>query len=121
GQVIRSEQGSEQRGDADAVTATGVPGALSNQPPAAAGQTGNNGATNQDGSVDGNQPPVTSRDYVRNYEVDRTIRHILAPAGELRRLSVAVVVDEQRVTNDDGEVVSQPHSAEALERMTTLV
>jgi len=111
-QVIRSEQGSEQRSDSPAAgAATGVPGALSNQPPA----TGDPATGNGDGSE------VNSREYVRNYEVDRTIRHILEPAGEVRRLSVAVVVDERRVTNDGGEVVSEPYPAEELERMTSLV
>jgi len=111
-QVIRSEQGSEQRSDAAAAgAATGVPGALTNQPPANGDQAAGNGDDSE----------VNNREYVRNYEVDRTIRHILEPAGEVRRLSVAVVVDERRVTNDAGEVVSEPYTAEQIERMTSLV
>lgn len=111
-QAIRSERGSEQSSNSPAAgAATGVPGALSNQPPATGNQAGGN-----DGEAE-----VNNREYVRNYEVDRTIRHILEPAGKVRRLSVAVVVDERRVTNDDGEVVSEPYTAEEVERMTSLV
>jgi flagellar M-ring protein FliF len=113
GQVIRSEQGSERSGDS-AAAAAGVPGALSNQPPG-------EGVPEDAGDETAAADEVTDREFVRNYEVDRTIRHILAPAGQIRRLSVAVVVDEPRVTNDDGEVETRPYSAEELERMTTLV
>lgn len=112
GQVVRSEQGSERTGDSAA--AAGVPGALSNQPPGEGVAEDADDETAAPGEV-------RDREYVRNYEVDRTIRHILAPAGQIRRLSVAVVVDEPRVANDEGEVEAQPYSDEALERMTTLV
>jgi flagellar M-ring protein FliF len=112
-QVIRSEQGNERRRD-DNDLATGIPGALSNQPPA---------VTDPVADVEGGNArrDITSRQYLRNYEVDRTIRHILSPAGEIRRLSVAVVVDERRVSGDDGQVRMESYSPEELDRMTDLV
>lgn len=103
--AIRSRQSSssEQGGSQ---TIGGVPGALSNQPtPAAradiekpapagaqkaAGKTaGSATATAQGASGNYSQ----HKDDITNYEVDRTLTHIKARTGEIKRLSVAVVVN----------------------------
>lgn len=55
-------------------------------------------------------------DATINYEVDRTISHVKDPIGQLRRLSVAVVVNYRDV---DGE--PQPLPAEELEKIDALV
>ncbi|WP_313389757.1 flagellar M-ring protein FliF C-terminal domain-containing protein, partial [Achromobacter aegrifaciens] len=57
------------------------------------------------------------RDATTNYEVDRTISHIKQPVGNLKRLSVAVVVNYMR--DKDGEL--QPLPAEELNKLTNLV
>ncbi len=111
-QVIRSEQGTDElRSLID--PARGVPGALANQPllEDLVGVLDNN---EEQGSV-----PL-SRQFLRNYEIGRTIRHIQSGPGDLRRLSVAVVVDQPRVT-EDGETRPEPYSDEDLERLTGLV
>ena len=82
-QVIRSEK-SQERETSGADAVRGIPGALSNQPvtaPPDADEAERATAKN------------TSRDRVLNYEVDRTISRSKASKGEIKRLSVAVVLD----------------------------
>src|SRR5690606_33378865 len=60
----------------------------------------------------------TSRhDATINYEVDRTISHVKNPLGTLRRLSVAVVVNDRY--NQDGE--PEALSEAELGKLTDLV
>lgn len=87
--AVRSEKVlSEERGTADV---GGVPGALSNQPPADASvpQVANGGGT---GAVSSNSSNKRTQ-ATRNFEIDRTVSHSRKPYGNLSRLSVAVVVD----------------------------
>lgn len=63
-------------------------------------------------------PAVSSRrESTVNYEVDRTISHIKDPVGQLRRLSVAVVLNYQK--NAEGEYVPLPQ--ETLDSLNSLV
>ena len=57
------------------------------------------------------------RDATTNYEVDRTISHIKQPVGNLKRLSVAVVVNYIR--DKDGDPQALP--PEELNKLTNLV
>ena len=87
--VIRSEQISEDLRSGSANAQGGVPGALSNQPPETAA------TIDGDLSRQGNsEKKNTSRSSVRNYEVDRTISHTRPSAGNIRKLSVAVLIDD---------------------------
>lgn len=88
--VVRSEQISEDLSRGLAGLVGGVPGALSNQPPEATGAAPDAIATESQQS----DPTNTSRSSTRNFEVDRTIRHTRPQSGALRRLSVAVLVDD---------------------------
>lgn len=87
GQVVRSESVSEERQRAGEGSAAGVPGALANTPPEAGGTA----AVETGEAV---QTVGSSRQELRNFEVDKTISRVVAPVGTIRRLSVAVVVDE---------------------------
>ncbi|MBB1592707.1 flagellar basal-body MS-ring/collar protein FliF [Achromobacter sp. UMC46] len=132
--AIRSQQTSDstQRG---VNPAQGVPGALSNQAPANAqapianppapqpprpGQP-QQPANAQQPQQTGTQAAATNlnerRDATTNYEVDRTISHIKQPVGNLKRLSVAVVVNYIR--DKDGEPQALP--PEELNKLTNLV
>ena len=52
-----------------------------------------------------NSPPDnTSKQSTRNYEIDRTVAYTRQPAGRLKRLTVAVLVDNLRTTDDEGKV-----------------
>ncbi len=112
---VRSEQvqRDESKGNPAAI---GVPGALSNQPPGA-GTTDPKSAAGGKGE----QPTSVSESTTRNYELDKTIRHVRAAPGKLRRLSVAVVVDNKVVTAEDGTTSSQPLSEEELATLTRMV
>ncbi|GAB4356746.1 MAG: flagellar basal-body MS-ring/collar protein FliF [Gammaproteobacteria bacterium] len=117
--AVRSEQTVEEENQGSA-GAQGIPGALSNQPPGAANApevaTGAEGT----GAVPG-VPASSSRRIVRNYELDKTISHTRLGGGVLKRLSVAVLVDDKRVINDEGVEVRQPRTPEEIERLTALV
>jgi flagellar M-ring protein FliF len=115
-QAVRSEQLSERASNAGAPE--GVPGALTNQPPAAgvAPEQANGG---EGAGAGGTQS--SSKNSMRNYEVDKTVSHTRNSVGNLRRLSVAVVVDDLLVTAADGSQTRQERSAEEIERITQLV
>ncbi|KMN08146.1 flagellar basal-body MS-ring/collar protein FliF [Pseudomonas helleri] len=144
--ALRSEQSTnEQRTASNGPQ--GVPGALSNQPPAPATapqQTGQAGAAGA-GMVQPGQPlldangqqimdPATGQPMLapypadkrsqstRNFELDRSISHTKQQQGKVNRLSVAVVIDDQAIVNPaNGEVTRTPWSADQLARFTRLV
>ncbi|MGN7789848.1 flagellar basal-body MS-ring/collar protein FliF [Enterobacter sp. 22452] len=84
--------------------ASGVPGALSNTPPAPATapitQPLNTPADDKKENATGNsanrepaQPYNNRSDETTNFEVDRTLTHTKSNAGRIQRLSVAVVIN----------------------------
>lgn len=143
--AIRSKQirASVQNG---VLPAQGVPGALSNVPPAsatapiqtpppdqagdeAAPPNANTGAdaandannNNASGNVIGTSDDLTQKSLSRNeatinYEVDHTINHIKHELGAIKRLSVAVVVNYQK----EGDQ-TVPLEAAELENINELV
>lgn len=52
-----------------------------------------------------------------NYEVGKVVRHTVRPRGDLARLSVAVIVDDEHVsaTGKDGQLVSSTKSRETAQ------
>jgi flagellar M-ring protein FliF len=139
-QVVRSEQTSLDQRTAGAGGAEGVPGSLSNQPPgtvpltgpgspgapaagtpAAAGAANATTAAGAAGAAAANSASNVAQRSTRNFEIDRTISHVRNPVGNVRRLSVAVVIDNKVVKGADGKPVSQAVSAAELERYTALV
>ncbi len=133
--AIRSKQvaQSEQLG---ASAQGGVPGALSNQPspaavapinraapatPAAAQGAAANARPGQTPAAAGAQsgtpsgtPSNTRHDETINYELDHTVRHVKRSEGNLKRLSVAVVVNY--VPGDPGKA-PVPLSAQQLKQI----
>jgi flagellar M-ring protein FliF len=118
--AIRSQQTSESSGGGGA--ASGVPGALSNQPPgnASAPLLQASGATGS-GLLAGGGSGSMRRDATVNYEVDKTIRHTRQPMGAIKRLSVAVVVNHRKLTDAQGKVASKALSADELAQINALV
>ena len=125
--VIRSEQTSEETRKGSSANPSGVPGALSNQPPEAvannaAGDAPAPGAVDAAGAGQAdavtNEPVNTSRMSTRNFEVDRTISHTRPQAGIIRRLSVAVLVDD---TPPEGSTDAAAPDDQAIARYTALV
>lgn len=94
-QAIRSQQLSEN--SSERTDPVGVPGATSNRAPLLEGEPAGRGALSN------------GRTSIVNYEVDKTIRHIRHATGDLKKLSVAVVVNHRQI---EEEVPVSPTSAE---------
>lgn len=105
----------------------GIPGALSNQPPGAGEApetTGSEaGAGENGGSVAAQREQSRNqrRQDIVNYQPDETISHTKPALGDVRRLSVAVVVDNKTTLDEGGNPVKVPLSAEELAAYSTLV
>ena len=130
-QILRSEQTNEES-NRQGAAASGVPGALTNQPPqgGVAGQPSNtvqSGATAPGApltpatAATSSTPENSTKQATRNYEIDRTVAYTKNPGGKLQRLSVAVLVDNLHATDKDGNVTETPITDEQLERLKTLV
>ncbi|CAN5234741.1 flagellar basal-body MS-ring/collar protein FliF [soil metagenome] len=132
---IRSQQTSETQ-NATGNPQSGIPGALSNQPPAPA--TAPIVATPPAGTAAiapaagaGTPNPLLAplpqtpgnahRDTTINYEVDKTIRYVQQPMGGVKRLSVAVVVNFKREVAKDGKVTMVARSEAEKAQITDLV
>lgn len=116
--VMRSEQVQEENRTGTVGEAIGIPGALTNQPPAA-GQTPDTIAA--DGAVVPAAPVApgsSSKQSTRNFELDRTISHTRVAPGSIRKLSVAVLIDERRTP---GETESTPLSEAEMIRINALI
>ncbi len=118
--AVRSKQTSES--NAGSPTTSGVPGALSNQPPgqptapiATPGASATAGAPNT--AATGN----ARKDATVNYEVDKTIRHTRQSPGKIKRLAVAVVVNHRSRTDNKGKVTQIPLSEADITKLTNLV
>jgi flagellar M-ring protein FliF len=118
--ALRSEKTLEER-RASGELAQGVPGALSNQPP------GPNSVPEEleaeGGTAAARAANGSSREQaVRNYELDRTLSYTRHQTGVVKRLSVAVVVDDMTSINPEtGESRRMPWSENELERLQALV
>lgn len=138
--AIRSQQTSESA-QHNGAPPGGVPGALSNQPPVnpsapivgprapnapgtppagTPGAPGTPGATAAATSAAASGPSNTRKDVTTNYELDRTIRHVQQAAGGVKRLSVAVVVNNRDVADAAGKVTSRALTPAELEQIRNL-
>ncbi|KDE39605.1 MAG: flagellar basal-body MS-ring/collar protein FliF [Nitrincola lacisaponensis] len=117
--ALRSEQTLEERRDSGEA-AVGVPGALANQPPGpvAVPEIAGNGAGGAGAGASGS----SRNQATRNFELDRSISYTRQQMGGIRRLSVAVVVDDLQVVNPEtGERSRARWSDEDLDRLRLLV
>lgn len=115
-QAIRSQQTSEST--QPGAGASGIPGALSNQPPGVA-------TAPIDGQPAAGNPPAagpTRKDATTNYEVDKTIRYEQRQMGGIKRLTVGVVVNYRRsVDPNTGKITVKPLSANEVAQINELV
>ncbi len=116
--AVRSEQINEERSQQAGVQ--GVPGALSNQPPGG-GVAPERVGQLPGGDITAPEPINSSRQATRNYELDKVISHTRMPTTSLRRLSVAVVVDNPPATGKGKDEAPAGRTPEELEKITQLV
>lgn len=117
--AIRSEQTLNETRRAGDIAA-GIPGALTNQPPGTAEVPEQvDPATGQ--PVAAAQPTNNREQATRNYELDRTVSYTKHQQGTLKRLTVAVVIDDKVVKNADGTETMAPWTENELERLSILV
>ncbi len=62
-----------------------------------------------------------SNSVVRNFEVSRTTKRSEKSVGDVSRLTVSVVVDQERTTGPDGEPTYEPRSQEEIAKIESLV
>jgi flagellar M-ring protein FliF len=102
--------------------AQGIPGATTNTIPEAPRNIVN-GQLNE--NTDTGALRTSSSTTTRNYEMDRTVRHVKRQGGSVERISVAVVINEPTAQPQDGDdsaaLATQSFTDLELERFTDLV
>ncbi|WP_034293291.1 flagellar basal-body MS-ring/collar protein FliF [Herbaspirillum sp. RV1423] len=127
--AVRSKQSSEsQNGNS---STSGIPGALTNQPPApatapivnppVAGAAGAAGAAGQAATQPTTSTGTSHKDATINYEVDKTVRYVQQPMGGVKRLTVAVVVNYKRTIDQTGKIVMKPLTEAERNQISDLV
>ena len=118
---LRSEQIVEDTNGSN-TSATGVPGALSNQPPVpATAPLTTPSASAATGGSSRSRNSSMHKESTSNFELNRTISYTKQPVGTIRRLSVAVILNERTVTDKNGKTSSKPLSAAEKAQITSLV
>ncbi len=111
--AIRSEQSEEESLDGARSNPAGVPGARSNLPGA------------EDAGQVGFKQDVKKELKTKNYDIPKTIRNIKEVAGNLERLSVAVIIDgvTTEVKSKEGVVTSEwkPRTQEEIQKYEDLI
>ncbi len=102
--AIRSEQRTKEQTEGRSGTAGGV-----------------TGVTGGPGAEGGDSNTTKSQNSTVNYELNRTVNHIVHPVGQIKRLSVAVLVDGRTETAADGTVTHTPRTDEELGKLGALV
>jgi flagellar M-ring protein FliF len=120
--AIRSQSSSDASQPGPA-TPAGVPGALSNQPPVPPTAPINGAAAPLNANAAGaNAGASTRREAVTNFEVDKNVRHTKQGAGQIRRLTAAVVVNHRLTPGADGAAATAtPLSEKEVQNITALV
>jgi flagellar M-ring protein FliF len=124
-QSIRSQQTVEDVNNAG-TQAQGVPGALTNQPPGPAtapvtAPPGANAGPNAAATA-GQGGNSSRKENTVNFELDKTIRHVKASQGRIKRLSVAVVVNHRTARDNEGKAGKPtPLSAQEMTQINSLV
>jgi flagellar M-ring protein FliF len=99
-----------------------VPGAASNQPPVPATAPVTGAAAPLQTAGGGTAAGAsTRREAATRFEVDKTVTVTKNAAGNVKRLSAAVVVNHRSVTDAKGKTTHSPLSEKELEQLTALV
>jgi flagellar M-ring protein FliF len=114
--AIRSQQTQEQTNNAGG--ASGVPGALTNTPPAPATAP----LTTPPTSTASTQTPggTVHKEATTNYEVDKTVKYTQQAVGGIKRLSVAVVVNYKLASDKKGKTSPRALTEDEKAQITSL-
>lgn len=121
--ALRMQQTQESSTSGGGAAAQGIPGALSNQPPA-------NATASLDGkAAPGASAPAAASSSVSTqkqahtaYEVDKTIEHRSSgSSGTIKRLTAAVVINHRRGVDASGKPAATPLGAPEMEQINALV
>lgn len=125
--ALRSEQSMEEKRNASN-GASGVPGTLSNLPQPTPGTTGQRttGAAAQVNTSQQTGAVVDNRDIktqsTKNFELDKTVSHTKNQPGTIKRISVAVLVDNRATLNLKTKKMEKiPLTAKEIDQIKLLV
>lgn len=110
GQVIRSSQ-TLNDASKDTSAAAGDPATIQNNLPGAPG-------ADQGGATGSSTNRVSE---TTNYEISKTVKNFVREGGTLQNLSVAVLVDGNYKTAEDGTKTYEPREEAELDKIKTLV
>lgn len=112
GQVVRSTQTTSDVSSEQEATSGGRNVSVEENLPGLPAEAGAGGGT-------GSNAERTQE--VTNYEINKTIESVQSESGEVKKLSVAVLVDGTYQTAEDGAKTYQPRTEEEIERIGALV
>ncbi|NBX65981.1 MAG: flagellar M-ring protein FliF [Proteobacteria bacterium] len=109
GQVVRSTQ-SVTEGSTEVDASSGEVSVENNVPGGNADAGGGSNANKSDRSEE-----------TTNFEISKTVQSIVRETGEVKKISVAVLIDGKMVADKDGNQTYQPRSDEELQKIAALV
>jgi flagellar M-ring protein FliF len=128
--ALRSEQSMQEQHNANN-EASGVPGSLTNTPQANPNlgpktPPSKNAPQKNAPQQQATTEQSTAKDYrtqsTKNFELDKTVSHTKNQPGTIKRLSVAVLVDNRAVMNEKTKKLEkQPLSAKEIDQIKLLV
>ena len=126
-----SRQAQTQNSTGNASLPAGVPGALTNQPPGGVAAPFTVGSASEPltpqqftqlaPSLRSLAPTAASSSATTNYDVDKTISHTQQPVGSVRRISVAVLINDRAPAAKGASAKPQPMSSQQLAQIRQLV
>ena len=124
---IRSQETSESSSQNGTTlsNAGGIPGAASNLPKGAiaatpGGTVGGASPSSAANTASANQSTSSHKDTTINYEVDKTVQMKRSPIGQLKRLSVAIVVNDRKVSDGKGKTTFEALPKAQLDQINAL-
>lgn len=109
-QVARSERMVDESADSNESDSAGAPGTDSNMPDEQEIASGSQNSSN-----------TKKRTETINYEISKVISQINEPVGEIKRLSIAVIIDGTYKKGPDGKKAFVERSKEEMDKFTQLV
>ena len=114
--AVRSQQ--EMLQETSEGRARGIPGATSNQPPAAPSLSTQPSSETASSTDTAKNRSSTS---LKNFEVSREVKSTRPALGDIKRLSVAVVVRSVMAADENGSMVEKPMSDDERKRLNDIL